>query len=206
MKSKTLNRTTAALLPFALLIFTSCSSHHPTPPPRVGSAPVEGSAGFGGEVVVNSTTATATVVSIDATNRQIVLKRPDGRLAHCRARPGVVAFTGVKVGDTVSIGVAEELALAMGKTALPAPSAADTARVRVRVPDGVQALAEAVELVAFTAKVVAIDAWNDAVILRLEDGQTRKVRVSEAVNLADVTPGDDVSVRITDTVVLIVTK
>jgi len=169
----------------------------------VGAAPVEGRASFGSEVVVNSTTAKATVVSVDNAQRQIVLKRANGRLAHCDARPGVVEFAGIKAGDTVSIGEAEELALALGKSTLPPATAEDTARVRVKVPAGVKVLADAVETLTFMAKVVAIDAWNDAVQLQLEDGQTRKVRVSEAVNLGDFTPGDDVSVRITDTVVLI---
>jgi len=191
------------LLSLALPILTSCSNHRPAPAPKVGAAPVEGRASFGSEVVVNSTTAKATVVLVDSDHRQIVLKRANGRLAHCHARPGVVDFAGIKAGDTVSIGEAEELALALGKSALPAATPEETARVRVKVPAGVKVLADAVETLTFTAKVVAIDDWNDAVQLQLADGQTRKVRVSEAVNLGDVAPGDDVSVRITDTVVLI---
>jgi len=74
----------------------------------------------------------------------------------------------------------------------------------VRVPDGVKALADAVETLSFTAKIVSLDDWNDTVTLRLTNGQTRTIRVSEAVNLAEVTPGDEVSVRITDAVALIV--
>ena len=193
-----------AILVIGIPALTSCSSHRPAPAPRVGKAPVEGTPGFGGEVVVNSVTEKATVVSIDDTGRQIVLKRSDGRLAHCRARMGVVAFTGIKAGDTVSIGVAEELALAMGKGTLPAATPEETAQVRVNVPDGVKAVADAVETLTFSAKILSIDDWKDAVKLQLANGQTRTIRVSETVNLGDVNPGDEVSVRITDAIALIV--
>jgi hypothetical protein len=191
------------LAPLALLALTSCSTHH-APPPKVGPAPTEGSSSFGGEVVVNSATATATVVSIDSSQRQIVLKRADGRLAQCRARPGVMAFGGIKVGDTVTIGVAEEMELFAGSAGVPATTAQNPAKNRVRLPDGVKALAEAVEVLTYTGKIVAIDDWNDAVTLQLAGGETRKIRIKESVNLADFTPGDNVSARITEAIALIV--
>ena len=197
----------AIAAPLALLTFSSCSSHQPTTPPvttQVSPGYIADDSSFGGEVVVNSTTGTATVVSINSTRRQLVLKRPDGRLAHCRARPGVVTFDGIKAGDEVTIGVAEQLELFPGKGGVPGSATRDPNQIHVRVPAGVNALAEAVEILTYTAKVAAIDDWNDAVTLQLANGQTKTVRVSEAVNLADFKPGDDVSARITEATALLV--
>src|SRR6478735_6007716 len=108
--------------PLALVILCSCSSPKPTGPPVVTRVnpgqPSEGSS-FGAEVVVNSITTKATVVSIDPQERLVVLKRSDGRLSHCKARPGVATFGDIKVGDEVTIAIGEERALALGKTALP---------------------------------------------------------------------------------------
>lgn len=58
----------------------------------------------------------------------------------------------------------------------------------------------------FTAKVKAINAWNYTVTLQLADGRTRTIHVSEAVNLADVNVGDNVSVRATEAAVLVLEK
>ena len=74
--------------------------------------------------------------------------------------------------------------------------------VRVKVPDGLVALADASETVAFTAKIVAIDDFDRIVTLKLPNGETRAVQTTEAVNLADFKPGDVVSARITEVVVL----
>jgi hypothetical protein len=196
----------ALAAPLVLLNFTSCSSHHPTAAPyttQISPGQLPDDTNFGGEVAVNSFTGTATVVSMDARQLQIVLKRPDGTLLRCHACPGIVSFGDLKVSDAVTIGIAEELALSLGEAGLPASSTTDALRIHVRTPDGVKPLAEGVNIVAFTAKIVSIDDWKDAVTLRMDNGNMRTVRVSEAVNLADVHPGDEVSVRLTDSVVLI---
>ena len=69
-----------------------------------------------------------------------------------------------------------------------------------------KAFATEVQTLAYTAKVMAIDAWNDAVTLQMADGLTKTIRVSEAVNLADVKVGDAVSVRATEAAVIILEK
>lgn len=189
----------------AVTSLTSCSHTKPAPPMKHGTAAqLEGSSSFGGEVVVNDATATATVVSIDTAKREIVLKRPDGRLARCVARPGPIVIDGIKVGDQVSIGLSQELALAVGKSGLPEGAAPDPGLIRVRVPEGLKAVAEAVEIISISGKVMAKDDWNDTITLGLAGGESRTLRVPETVNIADLNVGDAVTARITDTVVLIV--
>jgi hypothetical protein len=185
---------------------SSCSSPKPTTPPVVTRVnpgePSEGS-NFGAEVVVNSTVVKATVVAVDSEPPQVTLKRADGRLTHCKARPGIKEFGGIKVGDEVTLAIGEERALALGKTALP-DSGRNAERIRARVPEGMVALADAIETMAFTATIMAIDQWNSIVTLRLTDGTIKTVHTSVAVNLADFKPGDEVSTRVTEVVVLIV--
>ena len=53
---------------------------------------------------------------------------------------------------------------------------------------------------------MAINAWNDTVTLQLAGGFTKTIHVSQAVNLADVSVGDNVSVRATEAVVVVLEK
>jgi hypothetical protein len=82
----------------------------------------------------------------------------------------------------------------------------DHAKLHVRLPGGTQAVAAESEILSYTAKVMAINAWNDTVTLQLADGLTKTIHVSEAVNLADANVGDDVSVRATEAIVLVLEK
>lgn len=200
-------RTLGALAPVALLCLTACSSSKPAGPPvvtHVSPGQTDGDSNYGAEVVVNSMTATATVVSIDTQAQLVVLKRADGRLARCRVRPGVPTGNVVKVGDQVTIAVGEERSLALGKTALP-DATTNSSPVRVKVPDNMVGLAEASETLAFTGKIASIDNFDRVVVLELAEGR-KVVRPSEAVNLADFKPGDEVSARITEVVVLLVQR
>jgi len=194
-----------ALASIVSIIFSSCSSPKTNTPPIVThvspGAPSEAPS-FGASTIVDTATATATVVSINSLKQEIVLKRPNGKLSNCKARIGIVDFPGIKVGDIVTIAVGEERALAMGTTLPPDSNASDVNPVRVKVPTGLIALADAVETVAFTAKIAAIDQFDRIVTLKLPDGETRVVQTTVAVNLADFNPGDVVSARITEVVVL----
>lgn len=197
----------AFALVVSLWLCCSCSSSKPAGPPvvtHVSPGQTDGDSNYGAEVVVNSMTATATVVSIDTQAQLVVLKRADGRLARCRVRPGVPTGSVVKVGDQVTIAVGEERALALGKTALP-DATTNSSPVRVKVPDNMVGLAEASETLAFTGKIASIDNFDRVVVLELAEGR-KVVRPSEAVNLADFKLGDEVSARITEVVVLLVQR
>jgi hypothetical protein len=189
----------------ASIVFSSCSSPKPTAPPvvtRVSPGAPSEAPSFGASTIVDTETATATVVSINSLKHEIVLKRANGKLANCKARIGIVEFPGIKVGDIVTIAVGEERALAMGTTLPPDNSASGVNPLRVKVPTGLIALADAVETVAFTATIAAIDQFDRIVTLKLPNGETRLVQTTAAVNLADFNPGDVVSARISEVVVL----
>lgn len=199
----------ATLLPVSLLILASCSS----PPPAAWNsktsfspAVYDSGSGFNGEIVTDAVSTTATVVSVDHTKRLVVLKRADGTSATYKAAPNAPGFDDIKAGDLVKVSVAEELAVYLGKNSVPASAAADTARLRVRLPNSTQAVATEVAALSFTAKIKSIDDWLDAVTLQLPDGSSKTIKVSEAVNLADVSVGDTVSVQSTEAAVLVLEK
>jgi len=54
-----------------------------------------------------------------------------------------------------------------------------------------------VDTVAFTAKVVSVDAMGREVTLQMPTGPNKTVKVGPDINLANVNPGDDVGVRLT---------
>jgi ribosomal protein S17 len=208
MRTKISKLAAMALLPVVLLALTSCSSTPaPAGPPKVyNGSPYTNEDGFGGEVVVDSISRTATVVSVDRAKRLVVLKRANGSQSTYKALPGALGFDDIKAGDVVKVSVAEELAMFLGKNSVPASAGQNSAKLRVQLPGGVKAFGAEVQTLDYTGKVMAIDAWNDAVTLQLPDGLTKTIKVSEAVNLADVNVGDAVSVRATEAAVIVLDK
>lgn len=193
------------LTPVALLALAACSST-PLPPEsqwKTASYQEEaGSAGFGGQVVVDTATTNATVVSIDAAQRTLLLKYPNGQTTTYHAGPEVQKFNQIKVGDVLKTTLADERALSLDKSA--ALSNISLTNSAVPLPNGTKPGLKTVRILSFTGKVLAIDLIGHQATLQLADGKTRTVRVREAVNLADFSPGDTVSVRITETTTILV--
>jgi hypothetical protein len=196
--------TMLALTPAALLALASCSTKLPPESQwkKETYAQEAGGAGFGGQVVVNTATTNATVVSIDATDRTLLLKYPDGRTTSYKAGPEVEKFSQIKVGDVVKATVADERALSLDKGGTL--SNVDTNNSAVALPDSTKPGVKRIRVLSFTGKVLAIDLIGRQATLQLADGQTKTVRVRETVNLADFSPGDTVSVRITETTTVLV--
>ena len=201
----TLKFVVLTLLPLTLL--TACSTKGPT---TGGTAVAPGAladnSGFGGEIMTDASSTTATVVSVDHTKRLVVLKRADGSSVTYKAAPGAFGFEDIKAGDEVKVSVAEELAVFLGRNSVPASAAADTAKLHVKIPSRTEAFTTEVGLLVFSAKVTAINDWDDSVTLQLPDGLTKTIKVGEAVNLADVSIGDSVSVQSTEAAVILLEK
>lgn len=192
------------LLPLALL--TACSTSGPT----TGGTPANpatlaDNSGFAGEIVTDSSSTTATVVSVDRLKRLVVLKRVDGSNVTYKAAVGALGFDDIHAGDAVKVSVAEEMAVFLGRNTVPA-SAADSTKLRVKVPNRTEAFAAEVGLLVFIAKVTAINDWDDTVTLLLPDGSSKTIKVGEAVNLADVSVGNTVSVQSTEAAVILLEK
>ena len=180
--ARTIKFVATSLLPILFLVLTSCSSPPPAPwNPKTAYSPsvMDSGSGFNGEVVTVANSTTATVVSVDRTKRLVVLKRADGSTVTYKATPNAPGFDDIQAGDLVKVSTADELAVFLGKNSVPPGTSADTAKLRVKLPNGTQAVAAEVGKLTFTAKITAIDDWLDTVTLQLPDGSSKKIKVSE---------------------------
>lgn len=203
MRNHLLKSAALAVTPAALLALAACSS---SPSPTQGKVEPfsyeAGGAGFGGQVIVDTTTTNATVVSINSPKRTLVLKYPDGKVTTYKAGPEVAKFSQIKVGDEVKATRVDEFALSLAKAGtLQSASVTDSA---VAAPNGMKPGVKTVHVLSFTAKVLSIDLEGHQATLQMADGRTRTVRVRESVNLADFNPGDIVSIRTTETTTILV--
>ena len=202
---KHLKSAIAVLAPVVLAILSSCSNPPPKGPPVVRTFQEEGGgSGFGGQVVLNSVTTNATVVSVDTAQRRLVLRFGSGAQATYHAGSEVPNFDQIRAGDQVKTTTVEEFAVAI---AAPDALSNPTNRVTViRAPTGVELGAKPVATTKLTAKILAFDYYARQVTLQLTDGTTRTVRVREAVNLGNYNIGDTVSVLITEAMTIALEK
>jgi hypothetical protein len=200
MKNKFVNWFSLVLMLSAALVLDSCSSSPPATSPVAGNVSYDIAAGFGGQVMVDTTTVTDTVVSVDAYVRTIGLKLPDGRVTAYNAGPEVANFNQIKVGDRVKATMVDERSIFLKPPGTPESLGGGV--VVARVPDGTIPGLRNIDTLDFTAKVTAINYWLHQVTIQLANGQTKTVTVRENVNLADVNIGDMVAVRITEATTL----
>lgn len=196
MKTNLLKLATLALLPVALLTFTSCS----TPGDDETSVVLETAAGV---AIVDTLTTSATVTAIDAPTRKITLTMAGGARRIVKCGPAVVNFSQIQINDQVKVTLTEELAVFLGAGA--APSAAGAAGVAL-APIGAKPGGLIANTIEITAKVTAIDASKRKVTLALPDGTSKTVKAGQQINLAAVKIGDSVTVQHTETLALTVEK
>ncbi|MGH8767511.1 MAG: hypothetical protein ACREVT_04925 [Burkholderiales bacterium] len=188
---------TLALLPAAILTFTSCA----TKMEGVEETTVIETAD--GAVVVDTFTTTATVTGIDTAKRKVTLVSPSGSKSIYKAGPEVVNFAQIRVGDQVKATVTEEVAIFIGSGA--PPSAVAGAGVAL-APVGAKPGGVFVETSQVTVKVAAVDAKNHKVTFQLPDGTTKKVKVGKKVDLSTVRPGDNVTMQVSEGLAITVEK
>ena len=204
MKMTKLKLVMTLLAPVAVLTLSSCSSTSQNSSKDTMGNTAVANDGAHARIVINSVTATATVDSINATNREVVLRREDGSLTSYICGPDVRNFDQIEVGDRVNVTLADELAVALVEGDQPPASVSST--VVVRAPVGAKPGGKVMDTVGFTARVVTVDYEQRLVTLLMPDGRNKTVKVGPDINLAKVNPGDIVGVRLTRAMVLTVEK
>jgi len=142
-----------------------------------------------GAIVVESVRHPATVASVDASTRTIVVVNPSDHVKTTyKAGFQVSNFDRIKAGDKVRATVAEELTVYVLKNGqLPgAGGAAETIRAN--------------------AKVLMVDPSYRLLTLQYPDGQAETFKVGLDVKLLEMQPGDDVVVRTIEATALEVQK
>ena len=157
-----------------------------------------------GAVAVMAVTATATVQSVDSAKRTVTLKMPNGKVKTLKAGKEMKNFDQIKAGDKVKMTYVEELAVALSKAGAP-PSAEETTEVML-APKGAKPGVIAADTIEMTAKVTAVDSKKRTVTLMGPEGKTKTLKVPKTVNLKQVKKGDDVTVRYTEALAIMVEK
>ena len=198
MKKQILKLTAMLLLPAALLAFIGCSSTSKNNPNVAMDQDL-----IQTRVLIDTETGTAVVESINASERTVVLRHPDGSRTTYECGPDVINFGQIKVGDQVTATVGEELAIVLTKRSVH-PGASQTSAI-VRAPLGAKPAGKIVNTTTFTAKVVSVDQVQRQVTLQTMDGRNKTVKVGPDINLANVQPGDNVGVQLTRAFMIAVT-
>jgi len=139
---------------------------------------------------------TAEVTAIDAKTRMITLKGEEGNEVTLEAGDQVANFDQIKVGDTVSVGYYESIAIALGE-----PGAApdvEAEEVAGRAAEGQLPAGMVAQQITVSASVLAIDKKSRTVTLGLEDGSEVERQVDKSVAAFDeLKKGDTIQVTLT---------
>jgi hypothetical protein len=200
MKVRIATPTTLALTAAAMLAFAINSV----------TLKCEAKGGIGQEaaaaVEVDAVTASASVLAINFPNRTITLVMPDGSKQQYKVSKEVNNFDQINVGDKVNTTVVEALAVYLRPSSAPASAGeAETVSLAPKAK-GAEPGVITTDTKELTAKVQAVNRKNHTVTLKFVDGSSRTVRVNKTVDLTGVKPGDDVTVRLTDALAVMVQK
>lgn len=198
MKTKTLKMAALALMPVALMTFTSCSTM------MSGQEEATVIETKGGVEVIDTFTTTAKVTAIDLNTRKLTLTTPDGKRTTFKAGPDVVNFNQIQIGDQVKITATEDLVVFIRMSGAP-PSVGEAGVVAL-APVGAKPGMLMADTVEVTVKIIAIDLKSRKVTLQFADGSTKKFKVGKKADLSSVKPGDDVTVRVTEAIAILVVK
>jgi len=192
------------VLPAAMLVLASCSSL-----PTTGIVVEERSVvlteeGVPGGIAVDTYTITATVDAVDAATRKITLATLDGAKTVLTAGPEVVNFDHIQVGDQVRTVVAEALVVYARERGEPANDG--EAAVVALAPVGAKPGVLVVDTVEVTATVEALDLVRRKATLRFPDGVSRTYKVREDVDMTQAKLGDEIVIRATEAMAILVEK
>jgi len=155
-----------------------------------------------GAIVVDVVEWSGKITAVDLTKRTVTLEGSSGRVATVNAKDAR-NLDQVKIGDTVKIRYAEELAIFVRKTDA-APQAMEAKTVEL-APKGEKPGGVMTDTFEITANVEAIDYQTRAIALKGPMGNTRIFKVSDAVErFNEIKAGDQVVVRVTEAIALAV--
>lgn len=161
------------------------------------AAPAAAPAAEVAPVAAEVTIMTATVDSVNAKTRTVMLKNDQGQLAPMTVGKSVTNFNKIKKGDTFVVEYAQ--AVVVGLVAAPKgaqPSVTGTRTVKVQDQASKKPFAEEIDTITATAVIKSIDAKARTAEITMPDGKVNKVKVDKAVlGLENFKVGDDVVVE-----------
>jgi translation elongation factor P/translation initiation factor 5A len=202
MKKAILNMA-AMMTPAVLLAWTSCSSTPQSAQVHQNTV-VNVQPGVPGGVAVETYKSTATVIAIDASKRLVTVVSPNGATATFKAGPDVINFDQIRIGDQIQATLTKELVVFLRKPGeLPADGGAAAIAL---TPQGAKPGVVMADTVEVTAKVTAVDLERHEATLLFPNGASKTVPVRPDVDLTKAKLGEEVVIRTTQSVALLVEK
>ena len=154
-----------------------------------------------GGAVVETSSITATVESIDYKDRIVILRGPNGDLVSLKVGEEAKNFNRVKKGDKVTFDYYESVAIDIQKST-GEPKAEETQSV-TRAKPGERPGGTIKTSGHMTARVEDIDYQSRMVTLTMPQGETMSLKVGDQVkSLNEIKKGDEVVVQYTQAVAI----
>ncbi len=144
----------------------------------------------------------ATIQKIDKQHRIITLRDDTGRTTEVAVGPEVRNFDQLKPGDRVDVGYYQSVVASIRKPGQPAPPMGQREETQ-RAPAGAKPGGTMTRQTKITATIVSVDPQAHTVTLRGPRGNTETVTVEDPElqrSLADLKPGDQADITMTEAV------
>ena len=181
-----------ALAPAAMLAFTGCVTTHNAATSSDPDAMTQ--AGVPGGTIVDTYDLTAKVTAVDKDNRMVTLMGENGNSTSFYCGPGVRNFDQIRVDDTVTVRLTDQLTVAMSEASNPLNGTLTTVLLSPKggMPGGILA-----ETTQSSVTLVGIDTLRNWATFRFPDGSLRTYVCRPDVNVGNYKLGDEVVVRTT---------
>lgn len=160
-------------------------------------------AGGPGAIMVETVKATAKVTAIDAAKRMVTLEM-DGKSKTITCGPEVKNFDQIKVGDLLKVTFVEALAVYLQKAG--APAGGEEVKTVTLAPKGAKPGMLVTDTIVLKAKIDAVDTKKGTVTITTPDSKTKTMKVAKnnIKVLKDLKKGDDIVVRFTEALAVVV--
>jgi hypothetical protein len=187
---------TVAVLAAGVVAFSANAQQAPTTSQSMTVTP-------GKAVATSTTTASAVIVAIDATNRIVTLKTASGKTVEVVAGPEVKNFDQLKVGQKVKAGYSEALSLELKKGGGKPLTITETGGAASAAAGAKPGVAGARQ-VTVLADVVKVDTKAHLVTLKGPGGNSVDLHVEDPEQLKNIKKGDQVEAVYTEAVAVTV--
>lgn len=145
-------------------------------------------------------TAVATITAIDAPNRKLTLKTPQGRVLDMNVGPEARNFEQLRVGDKVTVSYQEALTVSLKKGAGDATM--QEREIAERSQPGAKPGGTMGREVTVVAQVVAVNKDAQIVTVKGPRGNVMDLHVSDPAQMQDVKRGDRVQAVYTEAIAI----
>jgi Cu/Ag efflux protein CusF len=145
----------------------------------------------------HATKVTATVEKIDAANRVLTLKGPEGNVVDVSVSPAVKRFDQIKVGDRLFVTYTESLVIGVAKADATSPLGMSYEESTKPAP-GEKPAGVIARRVRATVAVEKVDIKAATITVHTSDGSTEIFHVKDTKRLEGVNPGDKITITYED--------